>query len=80
MPATLLDIVDKTYSKKHALLHFVYLCIRCTGLKKTFFFGFSLKNCKNTQKWRPKGKWTGSRKGPQFDYIMERRHQSSNLS
>lgn len=38
MPATLLDIVDKTYSKKHALLHFVYLCIRCTGLKKTFFF------------------------------------------
>lgn len=72
MPATLLDIVDKTYSKKHALLHFVYLRIRCTGLKKTFF---SLeKNCKNTQKWRQKGKWTGNRKNGHSLIILWREH------
>lgn len=61
MPATLLDIVDKTYSKKHALLHFVYLRIRCTGLKKTFF-----SSKKKTAKIHKNGdgggvKWTGNR-------------------
>lgn len=51
MPATLLDIVDKTYSKKkekkntHFYILFTYKMYR---FEENFFF--PSKNCKNTQK------------------------------
>lgn len=61
MPATLLDIVDKTYSKKHALLHFVYLRIRCTGLKTFFFFSREKKLQKYTKmETKTEVMWTGN--------------------
>lgn len=72
MPATLLDIVDKTYSKKHALLHFVYLRIRCTGLKILFF----LEKLQKYTKMEPKGSGLAAGTRPQFDLMMERTHQS----
>lgn len=77
MPATLLDIVDKTYSK-NTHFYILFTCVRCTGLKKTFFF--LEKTAKTHTNGDEKGIGQAVGKWPQFDYIMEKTHQSSNLS